>query len=351
MPSAPAPDAKEREYAGKLAGCLWLTATPMVVALLLLPGGDTSDWELATGASVPGLLWGTACLLVIPWDRVTSLLPFHLPAALCLPYIGALTWLTGGASSPFAFTLLILVAYCCYFFTPEQAVLYVFAALGVAAAPLIYDPGAVEAGLPGQLAIGVPTLASVAGIIVLGKRQLVSLREEAEYASLHDSLTGLANRRALAERLEEHAVGQRESDRFALLLVDLDEFKDANTLYGHPGGDAALRVTATALRSATRERDMVARLGGDEFAVLVPGAGNVELRAIARRVLRVIQQAGAALELPGFELTACAGWARFPDDAGSLDELLAAADLSLRGAKSQGRGSYQSPSDWAPEAA
>jgi diguanylate cyclase (GGDEF)-like protein len=222
----------------------------------------------------------------------------------------------------------------------------------VAASPLLYDPGATAAGLPGQLFISAPMMLSVASVFVLGKRQLVALRDRAEHDSMHDALTGLPNRRALSEVLENRVGGGRDSDRLALMLVDLDDFKDANTLYGMPGGDAALRAAADALVTATRQGDLVARLGGDEFAIAVTGAGQVELNAIARRMLRSLNAAGAALGeyLPGFTLQASIGWARHPEDANTVDELIAVADLSLRSAKAGGKGSWQSPADWEPAA-
>jgi diguanylate cyclase (GGDEF)-like protein len=245
----------------------------------------------------------------------------------------------------------MLVAYCCYFFSADYAVFYALASVGVVAAPLAYDSGATEAGLPGQLFIAVPMILSVAAVFVLGKRKLVDLRDRAEYESLHDALTGLPNRRALTELLEHRVGGSRESDRLALMIVDLDDFKDANTLYGMPGGDTVLREAAQALHAATRDGDLVARLGGDEFAIVVFGAGQVELNAISRRVLRSLSATGAVLseQLPGFKLLASVGWARHPEDASTVDELIALADLSLRSAKAAGKGSSQSPHDWEPE--
>jgi diguanylate cyclase len=247
----------------------------------------------------------------------------------------------------------MVIAWCCYFLPADYAVFYALGIVGVSVAPLVYDSGATEAGLPGQLFIGVPTMLSVAAVFALGKRKLVALRDDAEHESMHDSLTRLPNRRALTEVLNQRLGGSRATDRLALMIVDLDDFKDANTLFGMPGGDAALRATAQALSSTTREGDMVARLGGDEFAVVVFGAGQVELNAIARRILRALTATGTALaeQLPGFQLKASVGWARHPEDATTIDELIAVADLSLRSAKAAGKGSWQSPHDWQPEPA
>jgi diguanylate cyclase (GGDEF)-like protein len=245
----------------------------------------------------------------------------------------------------------MLVAYCCYFFRSDWAAFYALASAAVAAAPLLYDSKATASGLPGQLFIAIPMILSVASVFVLGKRKLVALRDHAEHDSLHDSLTGLPNRRALTELLEERVGGVRSSDRLALMIIDLDDFKDANTLYGMPGGDAALQAAALALASATRKGDFVARLGGDEFALVVFGAGHVELNAIARRMLRALAGAGASVadQMPGVTLGASVGWACHPEDATNLDDLIAVADASLRTAKAGGKGGWRSPKHWEPE--
>ena len=345
------PETREREFAGRIAGALWMAGAAAIIALRSIPGMEISHPDAALVLALVGFVWGAACAFAIPWRRTTSQLLFHIPAVLCLPYIGLATAFTGGGESPVWLTLVILAAWCCYFLPTEQSVVYTIGAVMVGLAPLVYDASATDGAFPGYMLIGIPTILSVAGIIVIGKRQLVDLRDRAEFESLHDALTGLPNRRALAEELQAHVGGHRRSDKLALMIVDLDDFKDANTLYGMPGGDAALRATADALAHTTRADDLVARLGGDEFAVLIRNAGQVELYAIARRVLRSISQASGALaaELPGFTLRASVGWARYPDDAASIDELIAVADLSLRGAKAAGKGGVQSPVDWLPE--
>jgi diguanylate cyclase (GGDEF)-like protein len=345
------PDAREREFAGRIAGALWIAGAGAVGGLLVVPGTDVEDPALALTLSALGLTWGLLCAFAIPWERWRSPLLFHVPALVCLPYLGVATAATGGASSPVWLAGVMLVAFCCYFFPADFAVFYALASIGVVAAPLAYDSGATEAGLPGQLFLAVPMILSVAAVFVLGKRKLVDLRDHAEHESLHDALTGLPNRRALTELLEERVGGARASDRLALMIVDLDDFKDANTMYGMPGGDAVLAAAADALQVSMRDGDLVARLGGDEFAVVVFGAGQVELNAIARRTLRSLAATGATLgeQLPGFKLHASVGWARHPEDASSVDELIALADLSLRSAKAAGKGGWQSPHDWQPE--
>jgi diguanylate cyclase (GGDEF)-like protein len=179
------------------------------------------------------------------------------------------------------------------------------------------------------------------------KSRLIGLRDAAHHLSRVDPLTGLPNRRAFTERIGLHIGGQRAEDATGLMLIDLDDFKEANTAHGHPGGDRVLVETAKALRAAARTEDMVARIGGDEFAIVVHGVDVEGMSHLAERVLHAVRAAGLGLrgELPGMKLTASVGWAIYPQTAESLDELVGAADLSLRGAKGAGKDAAVSAAD------
>jgi diguanylate cyclase (GGDEF)-like protein len=133
-----------------------------------------------------------------------------------------------------------------------------------------------------------------------------------------------------------------------LVLIDLDGFKEANTMYGHPGGDTALVATAAALRAAARSEDVVARLGGDEFAIVSRGVSADGLSGLAARVLASVRTAGVSLEaMPGYELRCSVGSALYPDDAHGVDELVAMADVCMRGAKATGKDRSLSTRDFA----
>ena len=119
-------------------------------------------------------------------------------------------------------------------------------------------------------------------------------------------------------------------------------------MYGHPGGDTALIATAGALRSAARAEDVVSRLGGDEFAIVSRGVTSETLTGLADRVLAAVRAAGAQLDdMPGYELRCSVGIALYPDDAHSVDELVATADLCMRGAKATGKDRSLSTRDFA----
>jgi diguanylate cyclase (GGDEF)-like protein len=201
----------------------------------------------------------------------------------------------------------------------------------------VYDSNAVSEGLLANLLIFGPSYLLLGGLILAGKERLVELREEARRLSLADPLTGLANRRALIDLLSQSTAGARRGETVGLVLVDLDGFKEANTLYGHPGGDTALVATAAALKEAARTEDMVSRLGGDEFAIVARGVSGEALDALAGRALRAVRAAGAQLDMPGYTLRCSVGAALYPIDAGGVDELVAAADVCMRGAKAAGK--------------
>jgi len=145
----------------------------------------------------------------------------------------------------------------------------------------------------------------------------------------HDALTGLRNHGSFQRELG-HAVTSAEGAPFALLMLDLDSFKGFNDTCGHPAGDALLAGIADAMRGATRAGDALYRYGGDEFAVILPGATRIEAFEVVERIRRGV----ADMPVPtGPRVTISAGVACYPEDGGTKDELVSAADQSLYLAK------------------
>ncbi len=160
----------------------------------------------------------------------------------------------------------------------------------------------------------------------------------AEYLAMHDPLTELPNRVLLLERLEQAiaSVGRRR-DMAALLLLDLDRFKDINDTLGHPAGDLLLEQVAVRLSACVREVDTVARIGGDEFSIVLVGIQNaVDAQLLSRRLLETFQ---TPFDLAGHEVlvTASVGVALIPTDGTIPDKLLQHADIALYRAKEEGR--------------
>jgi diguanylate cyclase (GGDEF)-like protein len=155
--------------------------------------------------------------------------------------------------------------------------------------------------------------------------------EQTQEASLTDSLTGLPNRRFMLTHLgRELARAARAKTDVALIVVDLNGFKEINDTYGHHVGDRALREVARALRGAIRPYDVCIRYAGDEFIVVIPGCGREEVSnkciELQQTVLRLPFDATPGTAIP---LTISAGAAVFPTDGDTYEMLLATADSRM----------------------
>ena len=164
--------------------------------------------------------------------------------------------------------------------------------------------------------------------------KLVHQGELLEHQALHDSLTGLPNRTLLHDRMQHAFVtAQRLGKTVALLMMDLDRFKEVNDTLGHHVGDLLLQQIASRMRGALRESDTIARLGGDEFAVVLPSVENPEQAVhTAQKILTTLEQ---PLNLDGhsFTIGASIGIAFFPEHGEDNDTLMRHADLSMYYAK------------------
>jgi diguanylate cyclase (GGDEF)-like protein len=179
------------------------------------------------------------------------------------------------------------------------------------------------------------------GGFVLSMDDVTTYVRNAELAD-RDALTGLANRNALRERLQERlAAAARTGAATAVLYVDLDRFKAVNDTLGHPIGDALLRKVAERFKSALRGGDVVARIGGDEFAVIQSDAPQpAAATALATRLVDLIGRA-YAIEGHMLHIGASVGVAIAPSDGYEPDVLLKNADLALYRAKEEGRGCHR----------
>ncbi|GIH24870.1 GGDEF-domain containing protein [Acrocarpospora phusangensis] len=154
-----------------------------------------------------------------------------------------------------------------------------------------------------------------------------------DHQAMHDSLTGLPNRKMLILRTEEALAEAREDERVGLFLLDLDRFKEVNDTLGHPVGDLLLQIVAHRLTHSVRPGDVVARLGGDEFAVLLPSIRDAHAAKEVASRLRVALTEPVRLEGMTFDLDASIGIALYPDHAPDFELLLQRSDVAMYMAK------------------
>ncbi|QOZ12870.1 EAL domain-containing protein [Bradyrhizobium sp. CCBAU 51765] len=165
--------------------------------------------------------------------------------------------------------------------------------------------------------------------------------EQIAHLAHYDALTDLPNRTLFREQIERELAKVAGGERFALLYIDVDEFKGINDSLGHHVGDELLKAIADRLRGCLKPGDLIARLGGDEFAVIQTGIESpADVLSFLTRIYQAIRQPYRCL---GHQLStdASIGIALAPQDGADLDQLIKNADLALYGAKANGRRTHR----------
>jgi diguanylate cyclase (GGDEF)-like protein len=331
----------ERRLMGVVAGWLMVAAAAVTVVGLALPGSDRSHAGIVLVASALIGGYGVICVLeLIDWQRV-SLRAHAWIAAGLVALVGSIAlWATGGAGA-YAQALFVLpVLFVAYFFPPRWAWPLTIEMVLVSASPLLYDDAAVSGGFVPRLLVAATAYGALTLAVLRLKARMVRAEERQREMAVSDPLTGLGNRRAAqlglgteARRVGQPRLGRRAGDEsagYAVVLLDLDDFKFVNDRHGHPAGDDVLCALASRLRAAARPHDTVARIGGDEFLVIAPGAG----RHGARRVADALEHAASQVFDPGGDpLRGTAAWALFPEDGDTADDVVRTADRRLYAAK------------------
>jgi diguanylate cyclase (GGDEF)-like protein len=194
-------------------------------------------------------------------------------------------------------------------------------------------------------ACGFVTCRGFAAAAVLGRTSLAACppylgrqAEEARARAAIDALTGLGTHRLLRDRLaNELARSKRSGEPFAVLFVDVDNFKQVNDGFGHEAGNLVLKGTASELLEVVRSTDFAARYGGDEFVVLLVRTGQDGARLVAEKVRTRVEELGKSLGLPPKMVTVSIGVATFAPEAEHTEDVLVAADRALYRAKAGGR--------------
>jgi diguanylate cyclase (GGDEF)-like protein/PAS domain S-box-containing protein len=165
--------------------------------------------------------------------------------------------------------------------------------------------------------------------------------EKIAHMAHYDALTDLPNRTLFREQIERELAKVADGCQFALLYIDVDEFKGINDSLGHHVGDELLKAIATRLRGCLKKSDLIARLGGDEFAVIQTGIqSSAEVLSFVTRIYEAIRQPYHCF---GHQLStdASIGIALAPQDGTDLDQLVKNADLAMYGAKAEGRRTHR----------
>jgi diguanylate cyclase (GGDEF)-like protein len=315
---------------GPTAALMYVVASLVVLATLLLPHPDSMDTlALALGA-VTGLV---TAVLVWAMRRRLPVGFFHVTTAAGTVLAGACTYWGGEASSPYAMLILWVAVFSAYFFTPAQTAAHLaFAGVVYAIALGLHPEPDTDAGAHWLVTMVAISLAAAMILNQVNSRRRLEVERErllAETLKLArtDPLTGLLNRRAWHEHLgREIARSRRFGTPLCVAMLDLDHFKRFNDEFGHPRGDDLLCDIAEVWTQAVRPSDTLARYGGEEFAVLLPGCDLPGASEVIER-LRSIIPLGQACS---------AGVARW-DGVESQASFLARADARLYAAKDEGR--------------
>lgn len=313
---------------------LWL---PLEV-WLLPPGELASTAALRVGGALAGLALWFACRRGAPIAHTR----WHLGLLLLIPmaiYVVVRLALDYGPDSALAagyafFPALTLAALAIFPLTLREGLVYSLAIIVAFAGVEVMRDSLLDWHTLGQFWL----LFLVAGIALWAALGQLHMMLRLYRQATRDPLTGLFNRRALSERMQQQLESlDRKGHSFSLLMLDLDRFKRINDTYGHQLGDQVLETVAGILRDALRETDVAGRWGGEEFLVALPGSTSEDAGQVAERLRTRIR--GTPVPLPGgdsLSVTTSIGLA-VRESGESLDDLVRRVDEALYAAKAAGR--------------
>ncbi|MFT4050136.1 MAG: GGDEF domain-containing protein [Solirubrobacterales bacterium] len=320
---------------------LWFISAALLMGVSFVPAtvpDNANFWRITLG--VPAVLLGA---LSIHLGRRLSERHFQLYIELCMiPAIGLnlMILLVSPATIALLFNLIATLLFAGYFLRRFALALTTCAAIGVALTSLFVEPASQTPHLGAFLVVFIPTLVITTALLHIQNSETLDALHATTRLARTDPLTGLANLRALKSAARRRFTNRKVINRgelTALLLIDLDNFKSANTKHGHVGGDYALRMIAKQMRRVAPENSTLARVGGDEFAVLFPSESRARAEESGEMFRAAVRAAVSVAEIPGIDIGAAVGCAIHPDDGRDLDELLDRADKELYARKGEKR--------------
>ena len=324
-------DAAGRRAIGRIAGILFSAGGLATVPAYRLMENPTPPL-IADLLPFFAVVSGIVCF-VIPWDRLRPAW-FHLVPALGTLEVAFSVWTLGVHGNVVSWFYVFVVVFAALAFCERLSVTaHVAFASAALAAPIVYMPESARDNLVRTL-VALPTLVVAAAVVAFLRERLELGQDAMRRVAERDPLTGVGNYRTLYERLDyEIARHGRHNRRFALALLDLNDFKQVNEAHGHLEGDRLLREVGRVLVDTVRGQDTVARQGGDEFSVLAPESGPVDALALARRLQRSLRR----VRIGDIPLTTSIGYAVFPENGTTPEALLAHADSALWRSKHESR--------------
>jgi diguanylate cyclase (GGDEF)-like protein len=318
------------DLARRFARVLWPAGT--AVMLVMVPFFPPTRQIGAWGWAVPAFASLTVCVSAILVRRRPERVTYnflYVAGYWSLIVITAMQWLGGGRVAPYHELLLIQLIGTGLQHPPRRFVAFLVCVYAAAFAPLLYA-GSLDAGeIPTELALWT----GIGVFLLLLMRRIRAQRVAAHELARVDALTGLGNRRAFDEALDDAlARARRNGTRVSVLVTDLDDFKDINDLHGHVAGDDCLRQAAATLRATVREGEGCYRWGGDEFAVLVPDAAEGDGAMLSARVQSAVMHSCRTPD--GRPLTITCGHAEIGGESTPAGAV-AAADAVLLSLKSR----------------